>query len=153
AQVSAFDQLRSTRKKLSNPATFAEAAAALREWAKPAAPPPPPPTAAPSPPQSGVPAMDLLDAVLGETAARRSQEASGPPGGGPDPSAFLRKAVAGHVVREDPRQAELIEVVDRATANLMRAILHHPQFQAMEALWRGLYFLARRLDTDTQLKL
>jgi type VI secretion system protein ImpC len=150
AQVSAFDKLRSTRKKLSKPETFAQAAAELREWTKPAVPPVPAPQAAP--PAPGVPAADLLEAVLGETAARRAEEQSGPPGG-PDLTAFLRQAVAGHVVREDPRQAELIEVVDRATSNLMRAILHHPQFQAMESLWRGLYFLARRLDTDTQLKL
>jgi type VI secretion system protein ImpC len=35
----------------------------------------------------------------------------------------------------------------------MQAILHHSDFQALEAAWRGLDFLARGLETDTQLKL
>ena len=153
AQVPAFDQLRSTRKKLSNPATFAAAAAALRDWAKPAAAPAPAPTPAapPAPSEPGVPAMDLLDAVLGEPAARRSQEAPPGPAGGPDLSAFLRKAVSGQIVREDPRQAELIEVVDRATSNLMPFCT--TQLSSDGIALEGTLFLARRLDTDTQLKL
>src|SRR5207249_1423022 len=40
-----------------------------------------------------------------------------------------------------------------ATGGQMRAILHHPAFQALEAAWRGLYFFVRRLDTDANLKL
>jgi len=34
----------------------------------------------------------------------------------------------------------------------MRSILHHPDFQAIESAWRGLYFLIRRLQTDAHLK-
>jgi type VI secretion system protein ImpC len=34
----------------------------------------------------------------------------------------------------------------------MRALLHHPKFQALEAAWRGLYFLTRRLETHEYLK-
>jgi type VI secretion system protein ImpC len=147
AQVSAFDTLRETRRKLSNPATFAAAAQELRGLAKPEPAPPSAPSAAAAAPLPTGEA--LLDAVLGATPQRRDE----PSGGGPDLTAFLRKAVAGHVIREDPRQAELLDVVDRATSGLMRALLHHPDFQALESLWRGLYFLVRRLDTDAQLKL
>jgi type VI secretion system protein ImpC len=35
----------------------------------------------------------------------------------------------------------------------MRAILHHPDFQALEAAWRGLFFLVRRLESADDLKL
>jgi type VI secretion system protein ImpC len=34
----------------------------------------------------------------------------------------------------------------------MRALLHAPDFQAMEAAWRAVFLLVRRLDTGTQLK-
>jgi type VI secretion system protein ImpC len=43
--------------------------------------------------------------------------------------------------------------LNTAAAELMRIILHHPKFQALEAAWRGLDFLVSRLETDAQLKL
>jgi type VI secretion system protein ImpC len=52
-----------------------------------------------------------------------------------------------------PRQAELAAKVDSAIGVLMRRILHHPDFQAIEAAWRGLYFLVSQLETDENLKL
>jgi type VI secretion system protein ImpC len=53
---------------------------------------------------------------------------------------------------EDPRKAEMIAQTDRAIAGEMRALLHDPQFQALEAAWRGLYFLVRRLETGENLR-
>jgi type VI secretion system protein ImpC len=35
----------------------------------------------------------------------------------------------------------------------MRAVLHHPDFQALEAAWRAVDFLVRRLETGTELQL
>ena len=54
---------------------------------------------------------------------------------------------------EDPQRAELVAWGDRAAGFLMRAILHHPDFQALEAAWRALDFLLRRLETNTELQL
>ena len=34
----------------------------------------------------------------------------------------------------------------------MRVVLHHPQFQALESLWRGVDFLVRRLDTSESMQ-
>jgi type VI secretion system protein ImpC len=53
----------------------------------------------------------------------------------------------------DPRQAEFIAKVDAATGEVMRTVLHHADFQALEAAWRGLFFVLRRLETDVELKL
>jgi type VI secretion system protein ImpC len=36
---------------------------------------------------------------------------------------------------------------------MMRIILHHPNYQALESAWRGLDFLVSRLETDARLKL
>ncbi len=41
--------------------------------------------------------------------------------------------------------------MDRASGELLRLILSHPHFQAMEAAWRGLDFLVTRLETAEQL--
>jgi type VI secretion system protein ImpC len=35
----------------------------------------------------------------------------------------------------------------------MRRVLHHPDFQAAEALWRGVEFLVRRLETGAKLQI
>jgi type VI secretion system protein ImpC len=43
--------------------------------------------------------------------------------------------------------------VDQATSGLMRALMHHADFQALEAAWRAVFFLVRRVETDAQLKI
>jgi type VI secretion system protein ImpC len=66
----------------------------------------------------------------------------------------LQRIVQPHLLpREDPQKGELIALVDHAIAALMRAILHHADFQTLEAGWRALDFLVRRLETDGELQL
>ena len=50
-------------------------------------------------------------------------------------------------------QDQLIAAVDARIAGNMNAILHHPDFQALESAWRALDFLVNRLETGTYLKL
>lgn len=45
------------------------------------------------------------------------------------------------------------ELVDSVISAQMRALLHYPAFQNLEALWTMVHFLVRRLDTDSQLRL
>ena len=54
-----------------------------------------------------------------------------------------------------PRMAaeSLMAELDRMLTVQVNAILHHEEFQALEAAWRGLHFLVRRTDTDTLLKI
>jgi len=74
--------------------------------------------------------------------------------GGDEWAAFIRHLVAPHLVaREDPQRPELVAAVDRASAAMMRGILHHPRFQALEARWRAVDFLTRRLETGSELQL
>jgi len=51
-----------------------------------------------------------------------------------------------------PRQAELDARAEAATGAQMRELLHDPDFQALEAAWRSLDFLLRRLETGPALK-
>src|SRR4029434_4003011 len=57
------------------------------------------------------------------------------------------------VPAKDPKQDKLIAAVDEAIGQTMRSILHHPDFQALESVWRGLEFLARRLETGASLRI
>ncbi len=67
---------------------------------------------------------------------------------------FIKRAVEPHLApRADPRQEEWAARVDAAAGQQMRAILHHPHFQSLEAAWRALAMLVDRLQPDTDLKI
>jgi type VI secretion system protein ImpC len=71
-----------------------------------------------------------------------------------DLSDFISRSVRKHAASDRPAQsAELEAKVDAVMSATMRVLLHHPDFQAMESLWRGVHFLLRRLDTDGRLRL
>ena len=86
----------------------------------------------------------LLDEIVEQADARGPAE---PKGG---LQSVVERLVAPHVFRDsgEDRAAQ-----NHAYSALMRAILHHPQFQALEAAWRALDLLARGLDTDGALSL
>lgn len=150
-----FQAFRDLRRRLDNPATFDEAAAEVRSWLGiTASQSTPAPTSAPEgePPVSPPPNVsdaDLLNQMLDQSPATAE-----PDGTGIDWNAFIREFVEPHVLPgRDPRQSELAAAVDAATGGQMSAVLHHPDFQALEAAWRSIDFLTRRLETGTDLKL
>ncbi len=94
---------------------------------------------------------NLLDKILEETQKKETETEScrGPS----EWDNFLHQIVKTHVVpNTHPQQAEMLSAVDAATGELMRMILHHPDFQAIEAAWRAVYFLVSRLETNANLK-
>jgi type VI secretion system protein ImpC len=139
-----FRSLRETRRRLSDPATFREAAREL--WGPPHHPPTAAPPADTAPP---VEAGGLLDRILGEP----QQMAPAPASRQDDLADYIRRVVAPHrIPGADPRQPEALAQFDTAISGQMRAVLHHPDFQALEALWRGVLFVVRRVETDTRLR-
>lgn len=147
-----FNALRSTRQKLADPKSFASAKAEINAWAgKEAAGASVSPAPAPaSPTATTVDAAGVLDQMLIGAAARAAPEAINERSW----NALLRQIVAPHVIpAADPMQAELTACVDTAVSVMMRAILHDPAFQALEAAWRALALAVRGIDTGTQLKL
>jgi len=142
-----FKSLRAMRARLANPATFADAARELASADPSTAQTSPDETPA-SPRSAPAPAPGhVLDAILGEpvTATEPSDDAL---------QALIRRAIDPYLVpAADPRQDALIAQVDRAIANAMRAVLHHPRFQAVEAAWRSVWMLTRRLETDYHLEI
>ncbi len=58
-------------------------------------------------------------------------------------------------VGTDPRRsiAAIVAEIDRQLAEQINLILHHPEFQQIEASWRGLQFLVGSTETDAMLKI
>jgi type VI secretion system protein ImpC len=55
----------------------------------------------------------------------------------------------------DPRRAieAIIAGIDSRVSEAVNLILHHPEYQRMEATWRGLFFLLDGMDGDPSLKI
>ncbi len=77
ARAEVFAALRSTRARLENPATFAEAAAELTASPREIAPAPPPLAASRTPAQS-TPPEDLLDQILQQSSSSAAEAPTGP---------------------------------------------------------------------------
>ncbi|XDA99859.1 type VI secretion system contractile sheath large subunit [Sulfitobacter sp. LCG007] len=66
---------------------------------------------------------------------------------------LIARIVGPHVqAAPDPAQDSMLAAIDAALSDAMRAILHHPDFQSVEATWRSLDFLARRIETGPRLE-
>lgn len=66
---------------------------------------------------------------------------------------LLRNVIGPFVVpAAQPEKAALLDTLDAAIADGMRAVLHQADFQATESLWRGVDFLLRRLETGPMLQ-
>ena len=67
---------------------------------------------------------------------------------------LVRRLVGPFVVAAtDSRQDALVGRVDEALSDAMRRVLHHPEFQSAEALWRGVEMLVRNLETGARLQI
>ena len=139
------------RQGLQSPATFEKAAAEVRSWGivHPKTEAISPRTEqAPGPARPVEPAAgeSVLDMVLGQAS---SPSESSEPAPLPRELADLvrRTAEPYRVAKPHPEQADLVGCVDAVASRLLRTVLHDPGFQALEAAWRGLAFLARRLPT------
>lgn len=159
-----FEHLRETRRQLHHPQTFAAAAAEVkrwspRRWQKPVTPDAArDDEAAPSQETSALPAdgASVLDQMLDEAERKTTSHHERKQGLSADNelNSFVHRVVAPHLAPQiDSQRDELIADVDAATTEIMRAILHHPNFQSLEAAWRALHFLTSRLETGVELKI
>ncbi len=153
-QVSLFSDLRDVRRRLANSDTFNSAANEVRSWFDTAdetltndaeidsqindAPP--------------IDSNNLLDMIL--TQPSESKASTKPQKiDNSELGRFVSNIVSPHLIKIDENeQSKLIAAVDETISELMRTILHHPKFQALESAWRGLYFFIKRLETDVDLK-
>jgi len=148
-----FHALRDTRKSIEDPATFAAVAGGLKGAISHSETPGLPlKSENRATEKTGPFSCDLLDQIISQTPGEQVKtDPTIPPS---EWQSFLQDIVRPHLVSDPhPRQVEMLAAVDAAAGELMRMILHHPDFMAMEAAWKGLYFLVSRLETDALLKL
>jgi type VI secretion system protein ImpC len=140
-----FSELSGLRQRLKTPSTFAKAAKEVQAWAGVKISRPPRHRAR----SAAIPANGKLSDF-----ARLVGAPTAPPKTTVSIADMLKHAVGPHVVpAKDPRQDQLVATVDSALAATMRSVLHHPDFQSFEALWRSADLLVRRLETDEHLQI
>ncbi len=143
--VEVFKAMSDLRKQLNNTATFAKAAAKVQGWAG-------------------------VGQRISHLRKRRSR--SGAPSASGKLSDFARlvgvapeldtatpidqmlKRIVGPMVQKapDPKKDVLVAAVDEALSDAMRAVLHQPEFQNLESLWRGMDMVLRRIETGPMLQ-
>ncbi len=139
-----FEQLCDLRGNLGSRASFDRAAKEVLSWGGEAPLPPPPRRAR----GSDVAAARLSDfaRLIGRTSTRSAAEGS--------VDDLMRRLVGPFIQpARDARQDALVARVDEALSAAMRRVLHHPDFQTAEAIWRGVEFLVRRIETGARMEI
>lgn len=145
-ELELFRKLNDLRKRLNNTATFDKAAAEVAKMAGAAG--------KASRASRGVRARGAAPSAGAKLSdfARLTGRTSAPESGG-NIDTLLRNVIGPFVVAAaKPEKAGLLKVLDEAIADGMRAVLHQPDFQTTESLWRGVDFLLRRLETGPMLQ-
>jgi type VI secretion system protein ImpC len=147
-RLPALARLRALRSRIIDPARAADAARearALFGLDEPA-------NIAPADRQSASGA-EWLAGVIGE-AAPRAKDATAATDLDADPllSVVRRLAREYSVARPPADQQHLVALLDDTASGALRAVMHHPRFQANESAWRGLKLLVDRLELDGNLQ-
>jgi type VI secretion system protein ImpC len=137
-----FEELLSLRKNLNNRAGFDRAAKQVLSWGG-EEPLPPPERRARG-------AAIATDKKFSDFARLTGRKPSGA-GVAAEVDDLVRRII-GPLIEpaRDARQEQLVARVDTALSDTMRRVLHDPDFQAAEALWRGVEFLVRRIETGAR---
>jgi len=146
-KLNLFSEFASLRRRLTNSSTFAAAAQEVLPWrredeAERRAP------ERIEPRGSAIPDGDLNDfaQLIGLTSVDDQIHSQ--------VDELARQLVAPYVLpAKDPAQDEMIAAVDQASSMTMRTVLHHPDFQTVESLWRSVERMTRRLETGSDLQI
>jgi pilus assembly protein FimV len=144
-KVEMFEELVALKRRLASGATAKGAVGELREWGKEFGRKVNPPSRKSA--GNSVPAdrklSDFAKLVGGKVT--RKAEAS--------PADELLQRIVGPYIQAlpDPDAAAMQEAVEESLAGAMRLVLHHPEFQSLEAQWRMLDLITRSVETDSKL--
>lgn len=142
--VALFSKLAGFRQHLENSATFQGLAGQMQAWGDSA------PTDGhrrrPKPRGTAIPNAKLSDfqRLTGASTATATDASVGE---------LIKQIVRPHIKpNATAEQAETLATLDASLTAAMRRLLHHPDFQTLEALWRTIDLLVRELETDQNLQ-
>jgi type VI secretion system ImpC/EvpB family protein len=145
-----FRTLKDLRSQLRSPATFDSAAQEVRALLQSEIDSPNPEAAPCANAESDT---DTLSRLLGQAPQDAAQATPADESSG-YLDRLLKDVVADHIFDEASPQADhYISALDAAAAAHLRAALHDPEFQALEAAWRGLDLLVSHIETDEDLSI
>jgi len=142
-----FHGLGQLRERLQNPESFVEAAKELRHSIKM-------PVIEEGQSANAVVEDDTvtLERLLGESFPNRAQTSHIK--AKTVASEYIKNIIAEYIVPDvAPYKDIYLQAVDDAISAQMRQLLHHPDFQALEAAWRSLNMLVTGLETGESLSL
>ncbi len=143
--VELFSSLRDLRRNLASKAGFDRAAKTVLSWSGEEPLPPPPRKAAGAAIRTDRKLSDFARLTGRPGTDERADQSV---------DDLMRRLVGPYVQpARDARQEQLTARVDEAMSATMRRILHHPDFQTAESLWRGLEFLVRRIETGAAMEI
>ncbi len=147
-RLTVFKTLRNMRSRLENPSTYPAAAEELKRGMGETSTE----AAKSQPGQAANGNNDLLDRLLGGHSQiaepRTSLDAD-------KIQSLIQQIVAPHLNKgvDMGQQKQLLSAIDDSVNLLMRTILHHPQFQALEAAWRGIEWLIGNIEDSDEMKI
>jgi type VI secretion system protein ImpC len=100
-----------------------------------------------------VPADESAASTLGRLLGGPVSKPAAPSAAASAIDGLLQAIVGPHVKASLPEQKQLLASVDAAVSSELRAVLHDPAFQRLEASWRGLDWLVRENALGDQLEL
>jgi len=154
--IELFSEFRTLRRKLNKDSSFEAAAKKMDQWISVAAKTKANKNTSPqatsrTPAPANTSAEGLLDSILGggtnatENASTEADRLV---------TSLIQDAVGTYATpAPNPQKQHYIDALDQTISSTMAALLHHPEFQALEAAWRGLDMMTRRVETDSQLTL
>lgn len=146
-EVELLDDLRDIRSKLDRGSGFDALVSKMQDWAVEGHQPLRPPgtlsraTAIPV-----TPSLFDLPAYQSQPTVDESQPMLTGDG-------LIARAVGPYVPRdEEPTEEQAMAAIDKALHDVLREILHHPDYQALESTWRGLDWFMRRLAKGSKVE-
>ena len=144
-RVPLFRKFIDLEKQLLNPSEFARAAAEIREWK--------PHLSAREEPATGAgDARSILDSILSGDSYPDRYDWSAEESTAGKIDRLIKDIVAPYVLaRPDASQNVYLKSVREAASEVMRKVMHNSDFRQLEASWRSLHLLIRRLEEHPQL--
>ena len=144
-KVEMFAELVALKRRLASGATAKGAVGELREWGKEFGKKVNPPSRASA--GNAVPADRKLSDFAKLVGGKITRKATA------SPADELMQRIVGPYIQAlpDPNAAAMQEAVEQSLAGAMRLVLHHPEFQSVEAQWRMLDLITRSVETDGKL--